>query len=175
MIAARKAGLSESPEVLYEERLVSCRAKRQQSSIWKQGAIAFRWPHVEPAICRTLIGLIASLMLPKTSLFSKINSLFQILGNFGKSIDDRSLFRVGRSWNYPKSEKFPVFSLMIREFDVESGSHRTAPSATQSAILAFSAVSSKIVRMLEHFLRPEGTGEAYIWPSVADLCSILSV
>ena len=47
-------------------------------------------------------------------------------------------------------------------------------SAIQSEISAFSKGKSKIVRMLAHFLRPEGTGEAYIWPSVADLCSILS-
>jgi hypothetical protein len=48
-------------------------------------------------------------------------------------------------------------------------------SANQSAILAFSAESSKIVRMFVHFLRPEGTGEAEIRPRAADLCSILSV
>ena len=33
----------------------------------------------------------------------------------------------------PKTAKLPVFSLMIREFDAESGSHQTASSATQSS------------------------------------------
>jgi hypothetical protein len=60
----------------------------------------------------------------------------------------------------PKSTKFPVFSLMIREFDAERSSHQTAPSATQSAIFAFSAENLKIVRMFARFPRPEGTGEA---------------
>jgi hypothetical protein len=32
--------------------------------------------------------------------------------------------------------------------------------ATQSSIFAFSAEDSKLVRMLAHFLRPVGTGEA---------------
>ena len=32
----------------------------------------------------------------------------------------------------PKSRKFPVFSLMIREFGLESGSHQTASSANES-------------------------------------------
>jgi hypothetical protein len=32
--------------------------------------------------------------------------------------------------------KFPVFSLMIREFDAESSSHQTARSGSQSAQLA---------------------------------------
>ena len=47
--------------------------------------------------------------------------------------------------------------------------------AKQSAIFACSAETSKILRMLAHFLRPEGTGEAWIRPLAADLCSILSV
>ena len=64
---------------------------------------------------------------------------------------------------------------MIREFDAESSSHQTVSSASQSPISAFSAENSKIVRMLAHFLRSEGTGEAQIRPSVADLCSILSI
>jgi hypothetical protein len=57
----------------------------------------------------------------------------------------------------------------------ESGSHQTAASAKQSAIFAFSAENSKIGRVLAHFLRPVGTGEAEIRPSAADLCLILSV
>ena len=32
--------------------------------------------------------------------------------------------------------------------------------ATQSAIFALSAENSKIARMLAHFIRPEGSGEA---------------
>ena len=36
----------------------------------------------------------------------------------------------------------------------------TAPSAKQSVIFAFSAEDSKLVRLLAHFLRLEGTGEA---------------
>ena len=50
-----------------------------------------------------------------------------------------------------------------------------ANRASQSVIFGFSAGNSKIVRMLAHFLRPEGTGEAEIRRSAADLCSILSV
>jgi hypothetical protein len=37
-----------------------------------------------------------------------------------------------------ESKKFPVFSLMIREFDPEKGSIQTASSATQSVGFAFS-------------------------------------
>jgi hypothetical protein len=48
-------------------------------------------------------------------------------------------------------------------------------SATQSAIFVFSEGKSKILRMLAQFVRLEGTREAQIRPSVADLCSILSV
>jgi len=54
------------------------------------------------------------------------------------------------------------------------GSNDCLP-ATQSAISAFSAGSSKMLRMLARFLRPEGTGEAWVLPSAAHLCSILSV
>ena len=64
---------------------------------------------------------------------------------------------------------------MIREFDPESSSHQTASSASQSAIFGFSAENLKIVRMFAHFLLSKGTGEAQIRPSIADLCSILSV
>jgi hypothetical protein len=59
-----------------------------------------------------------------------------------------------RSWL--KSKKFPVFSLMIREFDAESISHQTASSAKQSATFAFSEENWRIVRVLARFLRPEG-------------------
>jgi len=42
----------------------------------------------------------------------------------------------GRTSNpEPKSTNFPVFSLMIREFDAETGSHQTASSATESLSL----------------------------------------
>jgi hypothetical protein len=47
-------------------------------------------------------------------------------------------------------------------------------SAIQSAIFAFSPGNSKTLRTFAHFLRPEGTGEAWIRPPAADLCSILS-
>ena len=53
-----------------------------------------------------------------------------------------------------------VDSLLIREFHGESGSHETVSSATQSAILAFSAESLKIVRTFANFVRPIGTGES---------------
>jgi hypothetical protein len=39
----------------------------------------------------------------------------------------------------------------------------------------FSAEKSKIVRMFADFLRPEGTGEAWIQPSAPDSCSIISI
>ena len=51
-----------------------------------------------------------------------------------------------------KSKKFPVFSLLNREFDAESSSHQNAPSASQSSIFAFSAESFRIVRRFAHFL-----------------------
>jgi hypothetical protein len=38
-----------------------------------------------------------------------------------------------------KLAKFPLFSLLIREFDPESSSRQTASSARQSAMIAFSA------------------------------------
>jgi hypothetical protein len=71
--------------------------------------------------------------------------------------------------------KFPVLSLIIREFDAESSSHQTASSATQSSIFTFSAENSKIARVSAHFLEPEGTGEARIRPYAADFRYILSV
>jgi hypothetical protein len=37
----------------------------------------------------------------------------------------------------PKTEKFPVLSLSIRESDAESGSRQTASSATQSALFTY--------------------------------------
>ncbi len=39
--------------------------------------------------------------------------------------------------------KFPVFSLMIREFVAETGSHRTASSASQASVRRFSATLSR--------------------------------
>ena len=41
----------------------------------------------------------------------------------------------------------------------ETGSYQTAPSASQSTIFALAAENPKILRMLAHFPRPEGTGE----------------
>ena len=55
-----------------------------------------------------------------------------------------------------KSRKFPVFSLMIREFDAESSSHQTASSATQSAISLISVEDPKIVHKLARFLDARG-------------------
>ena len=54
------------------------------------------------------------------------------------------------------------------------GSYDCLP-AKQSSIFAFSTGRSKILRTFAHFLLPKGTGEAYILPLAADLCSILSV
>jgi hypothetical protein len=48
-------------------------------------------------------------------------------------------------------------------------------SARQSAIAALSAENPKIGRMFAHFLLAEGTGEAQIRPSAANLWSILPV
>jgi hypothetical protein len=64
---------------------------------------------------------------------------------------------------------------MIREFDAESGSHQTASSAKQSAISAFSAENSKILRMFADFLLPKGTGEGRTWLAQAHSRWILSV
>jgi len=47
--------------------------------------------------------------------------------------------------------------------------------AKQSAIFSFSAEDSKTMRMFAHFLRPKGTGDAWIRPPAAYLCSILSI
>jgi hypothetical protein len=71
--------------------------------------------------------------------------------------------------------KFPVFFPVTGNFPAERGSHRTASSAKQSSIFKFSTGRSKILRTFAHFLLPKGTGEAYILPLAADLCSILSV
>src|SRR5260370_26450397 len=70
----------------------------------------------------------------------------------------------------PKSTKFPVFSLMIRELDAETCSHQTAPSAKQSAIFAFSAGNSKIIRMFGIFFdlrAPEKLGFGRQQPNYA--------
>ena len=48
-------------------------------------------------------------------------------------------------------------------------------SASQSAVFAFSAENSKIVRMFAEFVRLKGTGESQFRPATADSCSILSV
>lgn len=53
---------------------------------------------------------------------------------------------------------------MIKEFDVESISHQTASSATQSAICAFSAEKSKILRTFAHFHRPEALERLRFYP-----------
>jgi hypothetical protein len=42
------------------------------------------------------------------------------------------LFRDDQHLAEPQSGKFPVFSLVIREFDPETGSHLTAPSVNES-------------------------------------------
>jgi len=55
------------------------------------------------------------------------------------------------------------------------GGSNPPPSATQSAIFAFSAERSKIGRMFAHFLLDEGIREAQIRPPSAESCSILSV
>jgi hypothetical protein len=60
----------------------------------------------------------------------------------------------------PKSMKFPVFSLMIREIGAESCSHQTESSVNQSAISGFSSEKSKTLRTFARFLRLEGTADA---------------
>ena len=45
-----------------------------------------------------------------------------------------------------KSRKFPVFSLMIRELDVESSSHQTASSATEALSLSIVRSNCQITR-----------------------------
>jgi len=54
----------------------------------------------------------------------------------------------------------------MREIEGLDGSNPSL-SATQSAIFAFSAEKSKIVRMLVHFVGVNGTGEAQIRPAVS--------
>src|SRR5208337_1198873 len=49
----------------------------------------------------------------------------------------KGLFGPNSTPRRPKPRKFPVFSLMIREFDAESSSHRTVPSATQSGMFPY--------------------------------------
>jgi hypothetical protein len=49
-----------------------------------------------------------------------------------KALAEPALFGVRSSRSEPKTAKFPVFSLMIREFDAENGSQQTATSATAS-------------------------------------------
>src|SRR5216683_7849555 len=65
-----------------------------------------------------------------------------------------------------QSEKFPVFSLVIREFETtESGSHLTAPSATESGLCGFSARSGEIARACGLICMMRGTGETH-FPAV---------
>ncbi len=59
---------------------------------------------------------------------------------------------------WPKSRKFPVFSLMIREFDAESGSRQTASSATQSGMFPYIVEAMKSARVAR-FTRSRGPGE----------------
>jgi hypothetical protein len=61
---------------------------------------------------------------------------------------------------------------MIREFDAETGSRQTASSAKQSAIFAFPAENSKIVRMCAHFLLLRGTGEGQIRAAITFLAGL---
>jgi hypothetical protein len=69
----------------------------------------------------------------------------------------------------PKSVKFPAFSLMIRESDVERAVRiRLRHPPRSLPLFVFSAEDSKLVRLLPHFLRSEGTGEVQFRPS-ADL------
>jgi hypothetical protein len=68
-------------------------------------------------------------------------------------------------------EGFASFSLRMQRKDQPdlqkkgSGVRIDCLPTNQSAIFAFSAGTSKIVRVLAHFLRPEGTREAQIQPS----------
>jgi hypothetical protein len=69
----------------------------------------------------------------------------------------------------PKSQFFPVLSLLISESEPESGSHQTVASAKQSASIAFSPENSKTARICADILIPKGTGEAQIrWSVAAD-------
>ena len=43
--------------------------------------------------------------------------------------------------------KFPLFSLLIREFDPESGSHETTPSATESVISSYNWETAENTRV----------------------------
>jgi len=54
-----------------------------------------------------------------------------------KTAEKAGLFQLQSMPRALKSRKFPVFSLMIREFDVESSSHQTASSATQFATFTY--------------------------------------
>jgi hypothetical protein len=65
-------------------------------------------------------------------------------------------------------KKFPVFSLMIWEFD--SGEQFASDCIIRQAVHDFWVLGRKLEnsRMFARFLRCEGTGEAEIGPSAAD-------
>jgi hypothetical protein len=54
-----------------------------------------------------------------------------------KALRKRGFFGCRSVRGRPKSAKFPVFSLMIREFDAETGSLQTGSSATQSGLFTY--------------------------------------
>jgi hypothetical protein len=75
-----------------------------------------------------------SLLQQNNSLFVFQNSLFLSLGNFDRNTSEDKVFLAAS--RQAKSKKFPVFSLLIREFPIpESSSQQTAPSATESPII----------------------------------------
>jgi hypothetical protein len=75
----------------------------------------FRQRHRFSPLCTdTLNASFNSLMSPEIPLLFKINSLFRVLGDFPKKRPQLAV--VSCLANAPKSTNFPVFSLMIREF-----------------------------------------------------------
>jgi hypothetical protein len=69
------------------------------------------------------------------------------------------LFRRFGSKSEPKSQKFPVFSLMIRDFDAESSLHQTAASATESFSVYGFATNLRNPRVCGQFRSAPGSGE----------------
>src|SRR5258705_6607569 len=84
-----------------------------------------------------------SLFLPEISLFFKIFSLLICVGHFVKSRCSTVVSCNEIGFSGPRNAKFPVNFPVSRELQVETGSHMTAYTTTQSSRTAETVVDRK--------------------------------
>jgi len=73
----------------------------------------------------------------------------------------QGLFSPKSASGHPKSPKFPVFSLMIREFGAESSSHQTGSSTIKSLDFRTSGRIDQNRRVCARFTITRGPGEPF--------------